>query len=181
LTRARRIRSLGNSGYEWAADAEGGAPYIFKDPKNPAVNIGFEVDLAAALEKELGRRIEWQQYDFRSPVSGLNRGDFEFAMNGLEITADRAKVMEPRGLLCDEITSALDPDLKGEVLGVLEGLKRDGLTLVVVTHEMGFARRAADRIVVLDEGRVIEAGPPGEILDHPQTARTRQFLSQVLA
>jgi len=73
----------------WAADAEGGAPYIFKDPKNPAVNIGFEVDMAAELEKELGRRIEWTQYDFRSLVPGLERGDFDFAMNGLEITADR--------------------------------------------------------------------------------------------
>jgi polar amino acid transport system ATP-binding protein len=89
--------------------------------------------------------------------------------------------MEPRGLLCDEITSALDPELKGEVLAVLEDLKRDGLTLVVVTHEIGFARRAADRIVVLDEGKVVEEGPPGQVLDDPQTARTRQFLSQVLA
>jgi polar amino acid transport system substrate-binding protein len=77
----------------WAADAEGGAPYIFKDPKNPAVNIGFEVELAAELEKQLGRRIEFRQYDFRSLVSGLGRGDFDFAMNGLEITADRAKVL----------------------------------------------------------------------------------------
>jgi polar amino acid transport system ATP-binding protein len=93
----------------------------------------------------------------------------------------RAMAMEPRGLLCDEITSALDPELKGEVLAVLEDLKRDGLTLVVVTHEMGFARRAADRIVVLDEGKVVEEGPPAQVLDRPQTARTRQFLSQVLA
>ncbi len=77
----------------WAADAEGGAPYIFKAPKNPAVNIGFEVDLAGELEKELGRRIEFRQYDFRSLVSGLQRGDFDFAMNGLEITADRAKAV----------------------------------------------------------------------------------------
>jgi polar amino acid transport system substrate-binding protein len=73
----------------WAADAEGGAPYIFKDPNSPAVNIGFEVDLAAELEKELGRRIEWTQYDFRNLVPGLQRRDFDFAMNGLEITADR--------------------------------------------------------------------------------------------
>jgi ABC-type polar amino acid transport system ATPase subunit len=93
----------------------------------------------------------------------------------------RAMAMEPRGLLCDEITSALDPELKGEVLSVLEDLKRDGLTLIVVTHEIGFARRAADRIVVLDEGRVIEDGPPAQVLDNPQTARTRQFLSKVLA
>jgi polar amino acid transport system ATP-binding protein len=65
-------------------------------------------------------------------------------------------------------------------ISVLEDLKRDGLTLVVVTHEIGFARRTADRIVVLDEGRVIEEGPPGQVLDNPQTPRTQRFLSQVL-
>jgi polar amino acid transport system ATP-binding protein len=92
----------------------------------------------------------------------------------------RAMAMQPRGLLCDEITSALDPELKGEVLAVLEDLKREGLTLVVVTHEIGFARRAADRVVVLDEGKVIEEGPPAEVLDHPRTERTKRFLSQVL-
>jgi polar amino acid transport system ATP-binding protein len=92
----------------------------------------------------------------------------------------RALAMEPRGLLCDEITSALDPELKGEVLSVLEQLKRDGLTLLVVTHEIGFARRAADRIVVLDAGRVIEAGPPGQVLDKPQMPRTQRFLREVL-
>ncbi len=93
----------------------------------------------------------------------------------------RAMAMQPRGLLCDEITSALDPELKHEVLGVLEDLKRDGLTLVVVTHELGFARRAADRIVVLDEGKVIEEGPPDRVFDDPQMPRTRRFLSRVLA
>ncbi len=92
----------------------------------------------------------------------------------------RAMAMQPRGLLCDEITSALDPELKGEVLAVLEDLKREGLTLVVVTHEIGFARRAADRIVVIDEGKVIEEGPPAQVLDDPQTSRTKRFLSQVL-
>lgn len=92
----------------------------------------------------------------------------------------RALAMDPAGLLCDEITSALDPELKGEVLAVLEDLKRDGLTLIVVTHEIGFARRAADRIVVLDEGRVTEEGPPEQVLDHPQTERTQRFLSRVL-
>src|SRR5437667_6803001 len=77
----------------------------------------------------------------------------------------RALAMEPRGLLCDEITSALDPELKGEVLDVLAGLKRDGLTLLLVTHEIGFARRAADRVVVLAEGRIVEEGSPEEVLD----------------
>ncbi len=92
----------------------------------------------------------------------------------------RAMAMEPRGLLCDEITSALDPELKHEVLGVLEDLKRDGLTLIVVTHELGFARRAADRIIVLDEGKVVEEGPPEQVFDRPQAERTRRFLSRML-
>jgi polar amino acid transport system ATP-binding protein len=89
--------------------------------------------------------------------------------------------MDPRGLLCDEITSALDPELKSEVLTVLEALKREGLTLIVVTHEMGFARRAADRVVVLDAGRVIEDGPPSQVLERPQMPRTQRFLSEVLS
>jgi ABC-type polar amino acid transport system ATPase subunit len=93
----------------------------------------------------------------------------------------RALAMDPRGLLCDEITSALDPELKNEVLEVLEDLKQDGMTLIVVTHEIGFARRAADRVVVLADGKLIEDGPPGQVLENPQTPRTRQFLSRVLA
>jgi polar amino acid transport system substrate-binding protein len=78
---------------KWAADSEGGAPYIFLDPKDTNHYIGFEVDLAEALGKELGRRIEYVQYEFKSLVPGLQRGDFDFAMNGLEITPDRAKVI----------------------------------------------------------------------------------------
>jgi polar amino acid transport system substrate-binding protein len=77
----------------WAADAEGGAPYILKDPKNVDNYIGFEVDIAHALEKQLGRPIEFVQYDFKSLVSGLQRGDFDFAMNGLEVTPDRLKAL----------------------------------------------------------------------------------------
>jgi polar amino acid transport system ATP-binding protein len=92
----------------------------------------------------------------------------------------RALAMQPRGLLCDEITSALDPELKNEVLSVLEDLKRDGLTLILVTHEIGFARKAADHVFVLAEGRIIEQGPPGQVIDRPQVPRTRQFLSRVL-
>ena len=92
----------------------------------------------------------------------------------------RALAMEPRGLLCDEITSALDPELKHEVLRVLEDLKRDGLTLILVTHEMGFARKAADRVVVLCDGKILEDGPPAEVLDRPRTERMRMFLQRVL-
>jgi ABC-type polar amino acid transport system ATPase subunit len=92
----------------------------------------------------------------------------------------RALAMEPRGLLCDEITSALDPELKNEVLAVLEDLKRDGMTLLIVTHEIGFARRAADRVVVLAEGTIIEEGPPSQVLEQPRTERTKLFLRRVL-
>jgi polar amino acid transport system ATP-binding protein len=93
----------------------------------------------------------------------------------------RALAMAPAGLLCDEITSALDPELKGEVLEVLEDLRADGITLVVVTHEIGFARRAADRVLVLDSGAIIEDGPPAQVIDSPRTERTRQFLGRILA
>jgi len=92
----------------------------------------------------------------------------------------RALAMEPRGLLCDEITSALDPELKNEVLSVLESLKRDGMMLLMVTHEIGFARRAADRVVVLADGKIIEEGPPSQVIDRPQAERTRLFLRCVL-
>ncbi len=92
----------------------------------------------------------------------------------------RAMAMEPRGLLCDEITSALDPELKNEVLVVLESLKREGLTLILVTHEIGFARRAADRVVVLADGKIVEDGPPQQVIDNPQAPRTQQFLKQMM-
>ncbi|MCI0685343.1 MAG: amino acid ABC transporter ATP-binding protein [Gemmataceae bacterium] len=92
----------------------------------------------------------------------------------------RALAMEPRGLLCDEITSALDPELKHEVLEVLEDLKRDGLTLILVTHEMGFARKAADRVVVLCDGKILEDGPPAQVLEQPRTERMKMFLQRVL-
>jgi polar amino acid transport system ATP-binding protein len=92
----------------------------------------------------------------------------------------RAMAMEPRGLLCDEITSALDPELKNEVLVVLEALKREGLTLILVTHEIGFARRAADRVVVLAGGKIIEDGPPQQVIENPQAPRTQQFLKQMM-
>ncbi len=93
----------------------------------------------------------------------------------------RALAMEPRGLLCDEITSALDPELKSEVLDVLLDLKAEGLTLIMVTHEIHFARRAADRVLLLAEGRIAESGPPEKVLDAPETERARKFLKTVMA
>ncbi len=92
----------------------------------------------------------------------------------------RALAMQPKLMLFDEPTSALDPELVGEVLDVMKGLARDGMTMVVVTHEMGFAREVGDSLVFMDEGVVVEAGPPREVLGNPQHERTQAFLSKVL-
>ncbi len=92
----------------------------------------------------------------------------------------RAIAMEPRLLLLDEITSALDPMLVGEVLDVIRGLRADGMTIVMATHEMSFAREVADRIVFMADGRIEESGPPGQIFTAPSSARTAQFLARHL-
>jgi polar amino acid transport system ATP-binding protein len=92
----------------------------------------------------------------------------------------RALAMQPKLMLFDEPTSALDPELVGEVLDVMRGLALEGMTMVVVTHEMGFAREVGDSLVFMDDGVVVEAGPPKEVLVRPQHERTRAFLSKVL-
>ena len=92
----------------------------------------------------------------------------------------RALAMEPKLMLFDEPTSALDPELVGDVLEVMQQLARDGMTMVVVTHEMGFAREVADTVVFMDGGVVLESGTPAEVLGHPRHERTRAFLSKVL-
>jgi polar amino acid transport system ATP-binding protein len=92
----------------------------------------------------------------------------------------RALALQPDVILFDEPTSALDPELVGEVLAVIKELAREGATLVVVTHEIGFAREVADTVVFLDEGRVVEQGPPGQVIDHPRHERTRAFIDRVL-
>ncbi|MBD8479523.1 amino acid ABC transporter ATP-binding protein [Microbacterium sp. CFBP 8794] len=92
----------------------------------------------------------------------------------------RALALTPQVLLFDEPTSALDPELVGEVLDVIRDLAKLGTTLVIVTHEIGFAREVADRVVFLDQGRIVEQGTPDEVLEHPQHPRTREFLAKVL-
>jgi polar amino acid transport system ATP-binding protein len=92
----------------------------------------------------------------------------------------RALAMEPNYMLFDEITSALDPELVGEVLDTLRMLSRDGMTMIVVTHEIPFAREVADRVVFIDQGKVCEVGSPDQVIGNPREERTRQFLSKVL-
>src|SRR5437588_201117 len=91
----------------------------------------------------------------------------------------RALVMNPKVMLFDEPTSALDPELVGEVLAVMEELAREGMTMVVVTHEVGFAKRVADRVIMMDGGAIIEDAPPAEFFGNPQHERTRKFLEAV--
>ena len=92
----------------------------------------------------------------------------------------RALAMEPEVMLFDEPTSALDPEMVGEVLDVMKKLAADGMTMIVVTHEMGFAREVADEIVFMSEGRIIERGLPQQIFDNPQNERTKNFIDKVL-
>lgn len=92
----------------------------------------------------------------------------------------RALAMEPQVMLFDEPTSALDPEMVGEVLDVMQQLAKEGMTMVVVTHEMGFAREVGDRILFLDEGYLLEEGTPEEVFGHPKEARTKEFLNKVL-
>jgi polar amino acid transport system ATP-binding protein len=92
----------------------------------------------------------------------------------------RALAMRPKVMLFDEPTSALDPELVGDVLGVMKDLARSGMTMIVVTHELGFAREVADQVIYMDLGAIVEAGPPQQILSAPREARTQAFLSAVL-
>jgi polar amino acid transport system ATP-binding protein len=92
----------------------------------------------------------------------------------------RALVNAPRLLLLDEVTSALDPELVGEVLALVRELKGDGMTMVIATHEMAFARQVADRVVFLDQGQIVEEGPPQQIFSAPEQPRTRQFLQRII-
>ena len=93
----------------------------------------------------------------------------------------RALMMAPHVMLFDEVTSALDPELVGEVLVVMRDLARTGMTMIVVTHEMQFAREVGDRVLFMDEGRIVEQGPPSEVLDRPREERTRRFLRRTLS
>ncbi|MBI5166810.1 MAG: amino acid ABC transporter ATP-binding protein [candidate division NC10 bacterium] len=92
----------------------------------------------------------------------------------------RALAMQPKIMLFDEPTSALDPEMIGEVLDVMKQLAREGMTMIVVSHEMGFAREVADRVIFMDEGRIVEEGPPKELFENPRQDRTKAFLSKIL-
>ena len=125
---------------------------------------------AAALAKKLLDRVGLAE-KFDAWPDQLSGGQQQ------RVAIARALAMEPSVMLCDEITSALDPELVGEVLRVVETLAEEGMTLLMVTHEMNFARKVADRVVFMHAGRIHEMGPPNELFANPQTAELKQFLS----
>jgi polar amino acid transport system ATP-binding protein len=125
-------------------------------------------DRAAALLAKVGLAEKSASYP-----SALSGGQQQ------RVAIARALAMEPDVMLFDEPTSALDPETIGEVLGVMKALADEGMTMVVVTHEMTFARRVADWVAVFDVGRIVEQGPPSQIFDAPTTERTRDFLSHL--
>ncbi len=134
---------------------------------------GISKDRAIAAAKELLTRVGLaDKYD--SYPSQLSGGQQQ------RVAIARALAMNPKLMLFDEPTSALDPELVGEVLDAMRGLANDGMTMVVVTHEIGFAREVGDTVVFMDGGVVVESGKPREILANPQHERTRAFLSKVL-
>jgi ABC-type polar amino acid transport system ATPase subunit len=109
--------------------------------------------------------------------------NYPFQLSGGQqqrVAIARALAMQPKIMLFDEPTSALDPEMIGEVLDVMKNLAREGMTMVVVSHEMGFAKEVAHRVIFMDEGRIVEEGTPDRFFDHPQEERTRTFLSKVL-
>jgi len=136
------------------------------------------------LRKGPKAKLQSQAMDLLARVGLADRHDYHPAhLSGGQqqrVAIARALAMEPKLMLFDEPTSALDPELVGEVLEVMKGLAESGMTMIVVTHEMGFAREVADTLVFMDGGVVVESGNPVEVLSNPQRERTRAFLSKVL-
>jgi polar amino acid transport system ATP-binding protein len=137
---------------------------VRRQPRAAAEAVGLEM-----LER-VGLADKAQEYPAR-----LSGGQQQ------RVAIARALAIKPEIMLFDEVTSALDPELVGEVLKVMRGLAADGMTMIVVTHEMAFAREVADRVVFMDGGVVVEEGPPAELLARPRNERTRRFLARLLS
>lgn len=134
---------------------------------------GVSPEAAKAKARELLARVGLDNKEAQYPAQ-ISGGQQQ------RVAIARALAMEPKLMLFDEPTSALDPELVGDVLDVMRGLAQDGMTMIVVTHEMGFAREVGDALVFMDGGVIVESGPPREVLTNPRHERTKAFLSKVL-
>jgi polar amino acid transport system ATP-binding protein len=148
----------------------------------PHLSVGRNIMLAPALVRKIGgAQGETHARSLLARVGLAEKFDaWPDQLSGGQqqrVAIARALAMEPAVLLCDEITSALDPELVGEVLRVVESLADDGMTLLMVTHEMGFARKVADRVVFMHAGQIHEMGPAQQLFNDPKTPELRQFLS----
>lgn len=139
----------------------------------PIQVLGIARDTAVAEARSLLARVRLTEKADHYPAQ-LSGGQQQ------RVAIARALAMKPQAMLFDEPTSALDPETVGEVLEVMKALAEDGMTMVVVTHEMSFAKEVADRVVVLHQGELIEEGPPAQVFGNPHHPRTREFLSRVL-
>ena len=146
--------------------------------------LGNVVEAPLRVKKESKREVRERAVALLERVGLADKADsYPSQLSGGQqqrVAIARALAMRPKLMLFDEPTSALDPELVGEVLDVMRGLAETGMTMVVVTHEMGFAREVGDELVFMDAGVVVEAGPPRDVLADPQHERTRSFLSKVL-
>ncbi|RUS46814.1 amino acid ABC transporter ATP-binding protein [Cohnella sp. AR92] len=134
---------------------------------------GWPAEKAEAKAMELLRKVGLEEKAQAHPDS-LSGGQAQ------RVAIARALAMEPKIMLFDEPTSALDPEMVGEVLSVMKELASEGMTMVVVTHEMGFAREVGDRVLFMEQGRIVERGTPAELFENPRQERTQAFLSKVL-
>jgi ABC-type polar amino acid transport system ATPase subunit len=151
----------------------------------PHMNVLQNVTLAPIKVRKMSKSdAEERALQLLEKVGLKDRAEsFPSQMSGGQqqrVAIARALAMRPKIMLFDEPTSALDPEMIGEVLDVMKTLAKEGMTMVVVTHEMGFAREVADRVIFMDEGMLIEEGSPTEIFDNPQNDRLKQFLGQIL-
>ncbi len=152
----------------------------------PHMNVLSNVTLAPMKVRKLARaEAELVARELLMKVGIAEKaGQYPAQLSGGQqqrVAIARALAMRPKIMLFDEPTSALDPEMINEVLDVMVKLARDGMTMLVVTHEMGFARKVADRIIFMDAGRIIEEAPPGRFFDDPKNERTRTFLSKILS
>ena len=152
----------------------------------PHMTILENCVLAPMLVRKLGRReAEEMAMHFlkkvRIPEQALKYPGQLSGGQQQRVAIARSLCMKPKVMLFDEPTSALDPEMISEVLDVMVALAREGMTMICVTHEMGFARQVADKVIFMDQGQIVETAPPREFFDNPQHERTRTFLSQVLA
>ena len=151
----------------------------------PHMTAAQNIMLAPKKVRGVGRKEAKQRAgELLEQVGLADRGDtYPAQLSGGQqqrVAIARALAMDPKLMLFDEPTSALDPELVGEVLEVMRALAKGGMTMLVVTHEIGFAKSAADSVVFMDDGVIVESGPPGEVLGNPQHARTKAFLAEVL-